>query len=142
MVVWRISEFADLKGLGGLKFAARWHSRGNVIVYTADSPASALLEILVNTPTTDIPDSFQLLCIDIGDLEFEEPKLPIFWAEDKLATREIGDEWLSQSRSAVLKVPSAIMPDCWNLLVNPTHPDSLHAKILSKRRFKLDPRLR
>jgi RES domain-containing protein len=141
MHVWRISEFADLNGIGGIKFAARWHSKGRAIVYTADSPASALLEVLAHTPTIDLPSSYQLLKINIEGLEFYEPVLPGFWIKDLLITREIGDEWLGSKLKPILKVPSAIMPDCWHYLLNPAHPDARGAKIVTHKRFKLDPRL-
>jgi RES domain-containing protein len=141
MIVWRISEFADLSGQGGIKFSARWHSKGRPIVYTADSAASALLEVLVHTPAVDMPNSCQLLKIEFEDMQYFKPILPIFWTEDIYITREIGDDWLSNNRAPLLKVPSAIVPDCWNYLVNPNHPQSSRAKILSRKRFKIDPRL-
>jgi RES domain-containing protein len=140
--VWRISEFADLTGIGGKKAAARWHSKGRPIVYMADNPASALLEVLVHTPSVDLPSSYQILKINVEGMQCIEPALPSFWIKDLLITREIGDVWLKNDRSPILKVPSAILPDCWHYLLNPIHSEARRAKIVSCKRFKLDPRLR
>lgn len=61
MELWRISNYADLSGIGGLRAAGRWHSRGRRIVYLADHPSSAMLEMLVHMDRDDIPRTYQLL---------------------------------------------------------------------------------
>ena len=62
---WRISNYADLQGIGGTKVAGRWHNRGIPIVYFADSQALALLETLVHIEDmNDVPDSYQLLKVE------------------------------------------------------------------------------
>ncbi len=69
MRLWRISNYADLTGAGGLTSSARWHSRGTKIVYLADHPASALLERLVHLEIDpeDLPSAYQLLAIEVPD---------------------------------------------------------------------------
>jgi hypothetical protein len=69
MLLWRISRHRDLSGMGGLKAAARWHYAGHAIVYLAETPASALLEVCVHTSATDVPPAFTLLKIKGPDLE-------------------------------------------------------------------------
>lgn len=66
MNLWRISNYKDLKGLGGLKASGRWHNRGVPIVYLAETPALAMLEVLVHFDMTldEIPKHYQLLEIE------------------------------------------------------------------------------
>ena len=59
--VWRISNYDDLNGLGGLRAGGRWHSRGRQIVYCSEHPAAALLEILVHLDIDLMPEHFQLI---------------------------------------------------------------------------------
>ena len=61
MELWRISNYADLSGGGGLRAGGRWHSLGRKIVYLADHPSSALLEMLVHMDRDLIPATYQLL---------------------------------------------------------------------------------
>src|ERR1700710_2443183 len=70
MELWRISNYADLKGIGGLRASGRWHFAGQPVVYLAEHPASALLEILVHqqlSHSEHVPDSYQLLRIEVPD---------------------------------------------------------------------------
>jgi RES domain-containing protein len=131
MVLWRISQFHDLSGRDGLMFSARWHFAGTPVVYLAESPAGALLEICANTAVDDIPPSFTLLKIagaNVGsDIAIEETTLadlPQGWAVALDVTRRIGAAWLKSGRSAVLRVPSALVPETANYLLNPLHPDA------------------
>lgn len=148
MIVWRISNYLDLSGQGGLRAPARWHNAGAPIVYTASSPASALLEVLVHLELNDpdlLPDSYQLLMIDVPDsiqfVEFDESSLDPDWRKLLELTRVIGDEWLRESGSALLAVPSAIVPHTRNYLINPAHRDTRKIKISSHGNFPFDFRL-
>ena len=70
MVLWRISNYADLRGIGGLRAPGRWHFAGQAIVYLAEHPALALLEILVHMEIASVgqlPDGYQLLRVDVDD---------------------------------------------------------------------------
>jgi RES domain-containing protein len=72
MELWRISSYIDLSGAGGLNAAARWHSQGRRIVYLADHPSSALLEMLVHLDRNLVPSTYQLLRIIVpSDLAIE-----------------------------------------------------------------------
>lgn len=132
MELWRISNYADLSGLGGIRAAGRWHSQGRRIVYLADHPSSALLEMLVHMDRDLIPRTYQLLRVDIPpDVEIEaiaSGDLSANWRADTMASREIGDRWLDQSTSPLLQVPSAISEQGKNFLLNPAHPDA--AKVI------------
>jgi RES domain-containing protein len=148
VIVWRISNYLDLEGLGGMRASARWHHSGAPIVYTASSPASALLEVLVhlelNTPEC-LPDSYQLLRIEVPDslaiAEVDEGSLPPDWCNQAEVTRTLGDEWLRKSETALLAVPSAIVPHTKHYLINPAHPDSREIQIRSWGSFPFDFRL-
>jgi RES domain-containing protein len=145
--LWRISNYADLTGVGGLISSARWNSRGAHIVYLAESPAAALLERLVHLEidTDDIPSSYQLLVVEIADhLSFDTidaNDLPRNWRSNDTVTRPAGDRWLQSGRTALLRVPSAITPHTWNWLLNPRHPDAMNAKIVDVMSVPFDARL-
>ena len=95
MELWRISNYADLSGIGGVRAAGRWHSQGRRIVYLADHPSSALLEMLVHMDRDLIPPTYQLLriilpsAIAIETVRLDE--LPLDWRTEPMANRELGD---------------------------------------------------
>jgi RES domain-containing protein len=145
--LWRISDFVDLSGQGGLLAPARWHSRQRRIVYLADHPASALLEVLVHleVDADELPDVFQLLAVDApDDMAFEtldRESLPDGWTQDFKVTGARGDDWLDAARTPLLQVPSAIVPAAFNWLLNPAHPDAARLAIADVVRAPFDPRL-
>src|ERR1700760_2867377 len=130
MILWRISNYADLLGIGGLYASARWHTGGRPIVYLAENPSSALLEVLVHLETDEDqrPDSYQLLKLEAEDgvaFETVEPaSLSPEWMANEAETQSVGDEWLAGKRTALLRVPSAITPETWNWVLNPRHADA------------------
>jgi RES domain-containing protein len=142
--LWRISNYADLSGQGGLRFAARWHSKGRPILYTAEHPAGALSEFLAHLDRGDVPDHFQMLTIDTGRDEQPEPlaagALAENWLKDLRATRALGDAWLAAKRSLMLRVPSALVPEAFNVLVNPLHQDAAGLKVIGIAKVPLDDR--
>jgi RES domain-containing protein len=141
-MLWRISNYADLSGTGGLLFPGRWHAKGRPIVYLAESPAGALVEMLVHMDRDDLPDGFQLLGVDIGDLTPAAVSgLPGNWRDLAAIPRVLGLNWLQKGESALLRVPSAILPHTWNVLLNPAHADAAKARIVSRERVPLDSRL-
>jgi RES domain-containing protein len=147
MRLWRISGFADLSGEGGLRASGRWHNTGRRIVYLADHPASALLEVLVHleVDVEDFPTHYQLLAIDAPDdiavTALDETKLPADWRAQVAGTRARGDEWLRAGASALLRVPSAIVPVASNYLLNPAHADASRLSVTGIVRAPFDPRL-
>ena len=148
MIVWRISNYLELSGQGGLRAAARWHNAGKPIVYTASSPASALLEVLVHLELNEpmyLPDSYQLLKIEVSDgvsiTEVDENNLDANWQSRTDMTRAIGDKWLSELSSTILAVPSAIVPHTNNYLINPAHRDAKKIKVKSHGSYPFDFRL-
>jgi RES domain-containing protein len=144
MELWRISNYADLSGIGGLRAAGRWHSQGRRIVYLADHSSSALLEMLVHMDRDLMPATYQLLRIVVpADIAVEtiDAELSQDWRSQTLTSREIGDRWLDRSASALLQVPSAISAKGNNYLLNPGHPDAAKIAVAEIIKAPFDPRL-
>jgi RES domain-containing protein len=147
VTLWRISNHTALDGGGGLRASGRWHTRGRRVVYCAPNPAAALLEVLTHAeidlediPVTfryieiEAPDSTSAGAADIGTLGPE-------WKNDLAATRRLGDQWLRSGRSALLRVPSVVVPETWNVLINPLHPDSASIRFVRVHNQAVDARL-
>jgi len=150
MIVFRLSKskFADdLSGKGAEKSGGRWNSKGTAIVYTSESRALCTTEIAVHTPLGNLPLDYKLISIEIPDsikiqeINFED--LPAEWNSlpHTHATQEIGDRFVSDGIFPVLKVPSAVVQDEFNYLVNPRHMESFKIKILEIESFDFDERL-
>lgn len=148
MEVYRLAhrDFAGIDGKGGLYHSGRWHSKGALVVYTASSKALALLERLVHENASQIPP-FTLLTLWVPDdapaTVLSPRELPTGWdtLPDTDVVRRIGDAWLADRQHGFLRVPSAIVPDEFNLLMNPVHPEVSRVKIVDSRPFHYDRRL-
>lgn len=143
---WRISDHADLNGFGGRKFSSRWTSMGRRVVYMAESPAGALVEVLVHLEIEEdeMPDEYQLLEISVPEnlsILGIEPPSRIDWREHPELTQRIGDVWLASMETPLAHVPSAIMPHTWNILLNPLHPDAKKIEIAEVINERFDNRL-
>lgn len=148
--VWRIVQkrYAEraLDGEGACRFDGRWNLSGTRMVYTAESLSLATLEILVNLDAPDTLDQYISL-----PLEFDEGlckavdfgALPEDWAADPapLATQRLGSAWAAAGESAALVVPSAVVHNEHNFLLNPKHPDFARIRPGRAADFRLDPRL-
>ena len=147
MFLWRISNHLSLAGEGALHTPGRWHSRGRRVVYCAQSPAAALLEILVHfeIDIQDLPARYRLLKIEApDDVQVESVsvnRLPIDWPARTEVTRGLGDGWLTKGSAALLTVPSAIVPETFNVLLNPAHQDTKRIVIIQADEHAIDPRL-
>lgn len=147
MILWRISNHLSLAGDGGLRVSGRWHTRGRRVVYCAENPAAALLEILVHfeIEIRDLPARSRLLKLEVpDDVQVERvllDELPRDWLDKNEATRTIGDAWLATGSTALLTVPSAIVPQTLNVLLNPAHQDARRMVIVQASEHLIDPRL-
>jgi len=147
MMFWRISNYTDLKGIGGIKTPGRWHNKGIPVVYLAETASLAMLETLVHfeLDITEVPDNFQLLEVEYsgrkGIRRLSIDSLPDDWKQNEELTRAIGDEWLSSMQGILLKVPSAIIPNSYNYLFNPRHELAKAAEITSCIAHPYDQRL-
>lgn len=151
MEVYRISKCAyinDLSGTGARLYGGRWNSPGHSIVYTAGSRALAALEVLVHVPLKNIIQDFCIATIHIPDniaiKVLTKHDLPSGWqslAPDP-TLQAIGDEWADTTRYAVLRIPSVIIADENNYLINPLHPDAAAITISNTQPFIFDQRLK
>jgi RES domain-containing protein len=147
MILWRVSNYQSLDGVGGLYVSGRWHTKGHPVVYCTLNPATALLETLVHIEidSEDRPERFQVLRIEgpesLSIEKVQADSLSPNWAEDMNATQVIGDRWLSEKRSLLLQVPSVLVPETWNVLVNPLHAEVSLLKIIAMYEHPFDSRL-
>lgn len=154
MKVYRIEreKYLDttLKGIGAaLTEGYRWNSLNTYLVYTAESRALATLEVSVHLDLSeDLPTDRYYVEIDIPKkvkiLELQTADLPENWDEKPpiLATQFIGDDFVEGKAAAVLKVPSCIVEQEFNYLINPNHPDAKHISVISKKPMKFDQRFK
>ena len=145
MILWRISRHRDLGGTGGLRAPGRWHHAGEPIVYLAESAAGALLEVCVHTSANDVPPDFTLLKIEAPELRvqaIQPDELPAGWQSRLDLTRDLGTAWLQKKNTALLRVPSAIVPETVNFLLNPTHPDAKKFRVIEAPLYPFDIRLK
>jgi RES domain-containing protein len=147
MFLWRISNHATMDGRGGLLASARWHTQGRAIVYLAETPAGALVEHLVHLELDParLPKSYRLLKIDAPDdltvATVTASDLPSNWIHDQAASRTTGDRWLACGSNVLLRVPSAVLPETFNMLLNPKHGDASRIRILWNTDYPSDARL-
>ena len=146
MDLWRISEYISLDGEGGRWADGRWNSAGNPVVYLAASPPGALIEALVylELDEDDFPPIYTLLRITVPQsLSIYTMRVPTGndWMTTPALTRKLGDAWLKSQRSALARVPSAIVPNTFNYLLNPLHKDAHRIRIAESLRAVFDLRL-
>ncbi len=134
-------------GQGGLYASGRWTPRGRPVVYTSASISLAVLEYTANyrrrgwVPASVlgravIPASVRIKAVSLGEL-------PANWfaASAPLQLQSIGGEWLERSETAVLKIPSAIVTEEWNYLLNPLHADFRKLRMGAPKAFSFDQRI-
>jgi RES domain-containing protein len=143
--LWRISNHDTLDGRGGLLASARWHTRGRPVVYLATTPAGAMVETLVHLELkpNQLPKSYRLLKAEAPDdlLKMHFSALTGDWRHNETASRTLGDEWLALNQTALLEVPSAILPETSNVLLNPLHPEAAQINVLWHEAYPFDKRL-
>jgi RES domain-containing protein len=154
MRVFRIERGKYLKtaltGIGAsMTKGYRWNSLNTKLVYTAESRALATLEISVHLglsedlPTDrhyveiDIPDTLTIQEVKIGDLPDDWNSYP-----PTTITQIIGDDFVFENEAVILKVPSSIVPQEFNYLINPNHPDVGKIKVITKIPMVFDPRFK
>lgn len=148
MILYRLCEenFADsIDGTGAKLYGGRWNSVGRPMLYTAGHISLAVLEILVRTPLTYLPENHVLVKIELSDkipvFNLQKSKLKKNWKNDIAYSRFIGDSFLSEQTAVVMRTPSAVVDDEDNFLFNPLHPHFSQVKIISKTPFQFDKRL-
>jgi RES domain-containing protein len=148
MIIYRLATEMyknDLSGNGAKLFGGRWNSAGLPVVYTTENISLAVLEILVRADMQTIPLSYHLIKIDIPNAiqpQFiSTDKLKKDWKDDIGYTQWMGDEFIKSRNSLSLKVPSAIVDEENNYVINPKHEDFKKIKIIKVNKFQFDKRL-
>lgn len=133
-----------MSGNGGLYAPGRWHSQGSRIIYSSSSLALATLELFVNLHNRRMLAHYVKSRIVIPEsliAQLETEVLTAFLRDpDVFSSRSYGDAWLREGRSCVLEVPSRIVPEESNYLINPLHPD-FHELTAHTDPYEPDPRL-
>lgn len=134
-------------GEGARLYGGRWNSAGNRIVYAAESLSLAILEVLVHLEDRQVLPSYSYVQVKCAD-EFvarvnDFAALPGDWQSSPppKELQQIGDEWVKNQPSAVLMVPSAVVPIEWNYLINPAHEEFHRLEINPPELLTFDPRL-
>ena len=125
----------------------RWNPPGVGILYTAEHPALALVEILVHMPQIPYDElpTYRLFSLEIPDesrrvLTSEE--LPAYWNENAYSrSQTILADWLAKPDVLALGVPSSVMPDGINYLLHPTHMEYQNIRVVEEKALVIDPRL-
>jgi|SRR5664279_1919508 len=147
---WRITKRKHARsafsGEGARLYGGRWNSPGAAIIYTAESQSLAVLEILVHLDSAELLKKYVLLKVGIEEsyiLDIDAVALPRNWRAEPAPSRvqKMGDDWVGQSASAVLRVPSTLVPGESNFLLNPRHVDFRKLQISGPISFHFDPRL-
>ena len=148
MEVYRIclAKYADALVASGMR--GRWNLKGSFVIYTAGSRALACLENVVHRSGEGLNDQFRTVVIGIPDdiiIESIAPEvLPLGWQLTKNypVCQSFGNDWYSRRTSAVLRVPSFIIPEEYNFILNTIHPDFQSINIMSTEAFFFDPRIK
>jgi len=150
MITFRITKVQyahDLSGRGAEKAGGRWNSKGVPVLYTSQSRALASLELAVHIPFGFLPKDFKLIAIDLpencGIMEIDHHILPENWKQYPFSTltQKIGNEWFRQTDALIMRVPSVVVEEEFNFLVNPFHPDFKYVTIAGIKVFEFDLRL-
>lgn len=148
MILYRIcnTKYADdLTGMGARLYGGRWNSVGRSMLYLASSRSLAVLEVLAHMSATNIPAGMVLLTIETPDdfTTVDVSALPDNWNKypEPNVLKQIGNSFLDRDEYLLLKVPSALVPEEFNYLLNPMHAKADKVKITNKSPFNFDERL-
>ena len=150
MNVYRITgiKYADdLTGKGASLNGGRWNHKLTACIYASQSRALAVLEYTVNVKINEIPRALSLITLEIPDtgiLKLKEEELPGNWkdAPAPSSTKDFGTELLKATKFPILKIPSCIIPNEFNYILNPLHERSRYFKISEIRNFVYDVRIK
>jgi RES domain-containing protein len=144
IVLWRWRDGA-FSGEGAALAGGRWNSAGTKVIYLSEHKSLAALETLVHLPRSATA-RFAFFQVELP-AESIEPlppaALPAGWTKvpPQTDTQAIGDAWVRDQRSAILAVPSVIISEELNYLLNPAHPDFKKIRVGNPQPFTFDPRL-
>lgn len=147
MLVYRITHKMYSKELFASGLEGRWNGDGKKVIYAAGSVALAFLENMIRRQGVGFNSDFKTMIIEIpDDLKIQTIKaenLPTGWREfnDYSKCQPLGNEWFDKAEKPVLKVPSAVLPEEFNYVVNATHPDFRKIKLVETTELVPDERI-
>ncbi len=150
MHVWRLvkTKYAatPFDGERARLYGARWNSPGNRVAYASSNSALAVLEVLVHMTGGGSLPGYSIVCASLPDSlvdVIDSADLPGNWDSDPVPPelQSVGDAWLASARSLALQVPSALVRDSYNFLINPEHGDFGRVTIISSEPFDFNRRL-
>lgn len=155
VLLWRIATDApdylsdDLTGKGAEVTGGRWNRKGRAVLYTSPSIALACLETVVHLQQGGLPFNRYLVKIAVPQAtwaareERHAASQPVGWDSEPAGkiSLDAGDSWINGRTSALLAVPSVVVPEEHNVLINPAHPDAKGINAQKIRKWLYDPRL-
>ncbi|TAN47826.1 MAG: RES domain-containing protein [Methylococcaceae bacterium] len=129
MLAFRVadSRYPLFDGSGAAHRGARWNSAGNRVIYSSDTLAGAMLEVLAHLPRNRLPKHHAYIRIDIPEdvsrLVVDPTEIPGWSTPESGSARRYGDTWIARQMFCVLLVPSILIPESRNVLINPLHPE-------------------
>lgn len=128
MLLWRISAYPGLGGVGGHHQDGRWHTMKRSVIYAGEHPALAMVEVMAHMrlSLTNIPVNLKLIRLMLldGAIISPPPVLPTGWQANEPASQTVGNTWLDSLTGLAMPLPSALIADSTNYLVNLNHPQS------------------
>jgi RES domain-containing protein len=148
MLLYRLTRCVyanDLSGAGARLYGGRWNSEGRSAVYLASSRSLAVLEALVHLPPVDVPNEYCMVTIEAPEdfAAVDENLLPKNWQDhqDIDVLKQLGNAFLQGKKNLLFKVPSAIVNEEYNYLLNPLHANASKLKLKNIQPFNFDNRL-
>jgi RES domain-containing protein len=155
VTLWRIGSDTrdytaeDLAGIGAERSGGRWNRKGTRMVYASTSRALACLETLVHLGAGDLPLNRYLVLITVADAIWAaraafDPVAHVGWDAEPagLVSLDWGTNWAAGATSLLAEVPSVVVPEELNVLINPRHPDAASLAATKVRKWTYDARLR
>ncbi|WHF52105.1 RES family NAD+ phosphorylase [Chryseobacterium gotjawalense] len=146
MLVFRIAhkKYAENLSVSGL--SGRWNSNGKLVLYTSENISLALLENMVYRCGTGFNHDYKIMIIEISSKSMEQidaKKLPKNWRGTEFYSelQNRGDFWYDRRTTLMLKVPSSVLPENHNIIINTTHPDFKNVKLIDVLDYEPDERL-
>ena len=147
MLAYRIVHKKYSHSLKASGTEGRWNSKGKKVIYAGSTLEIAFLESMIRRQGTGFNDNFRTMIIEIPDAVkitvIRQSSLPKTWRDpnDVSKCQVIGDAWYEKGETAVLKVPSAVIPDAFNFVIHTEHPAFKKIRLLATTDLVPDPRI-
>jgi RES domain-containing protein len=146
MILYRCSLLKwanDLTGTGSYLHGGRWNTPGTRLVYTAENNVLAAFEVALRIPLDQISRNYVMIPVEVPDEAdvYSPPNLAANWHTNQKLSRQVGDTFTKEGKHLLMKVPSALITDSYNYLINPGHPLIEKVKLKAPRTILFDKRL-